>query len=124
MFVDVEVTERAMRIVMTWVEPGPPSGEGTDRIMTSSVEVGRSAAARRAGNAAFDRRSTRVITGVASPSVSARDVPDSKVLTGEAMMSFPCTGGQRRLAPFSAATVTTSNIGRMRGRPAVRRRSP
>jgi len=48
MFVDVEVTERAMRIVMTWVEPGSPTGEGTDRIMTSSVEIGRSATARRA----------------------------------------------------------------------------
>jgi len=47
MFVNVEVTERAMRIVMTWVEPGPPSGEGMGRIMTSSVELGRSAADRR-----------------------------------------------------------------------------
>ena len=47
MFVDVEVTERAMRIVMTWVEPGSPAGDGAARIMTSSVEIGRSAAARR-----------------------------------------------------------------------------
>jgi hypothetical protein len=47
MFVNVEVTERAMRIVVTWVEPGSPTGDRTDRIMTSAVEIGRSAAARR-----------------------------------------------------------------------------
>jgi hypothetical protein len=40
MFVDVQVTERTMRIVMTWVEPGP-SGPTGGRVMTSAVEVGR-----------------------------------------------------------------------------------
>jgi hypothetical protein len=56
MFVDVEVTERSMRIVMTWVEPG----ERADRIMTSSVEIGRSAAARRAR---ADRPLLRLVPG-------------------------------------------------------------
>jgi hypothetical protein len=42
MFVAVEITRSCRRVVLTWVEPATSSADGTDRIMTSVAEVGRS----------------------------------------------------------------------------------
>jgi hypothetical protein len=46
MFVDVQVTARVRRIVLTWLEPGSPADpdDGGGRIMTSFVELARGSA--------------------------------------------------------------------------------